>query len=132
MVLTNVVSRFAMEENGWEFRVLQWGKGEFVDICGNDTWYGFYAGYGRGTVSTIFKGRGFGILEFGNCWTHNEVEVYLNDYKISYALGNVTRKKIQFHFFPGDKLQVAEDGAIIKLHSLSITCYCKYIFLQVI
>ena len=123
-----MVSRSAMEENGWEFHVSHWDKSEFVDMCGNDTWFGFYVGYGRGsvgTVSTSFKGRGFGILKFGNCWTHNEVEVYLNNYKVSSALGNVRMKEVQFHFSPGDKLQVTEDGAIIKLHSLSITCSCK-------
>ena len=129
MALTDVASRPAMEKNGWEFRVSQWDKSEFVDTCGNATWYGFYRGYGRGSVSTNFKGSGFGILIFGNCWAQNEVEVYFNDHRISYALGNVTRKEIQFHFSPGDKLQVMEDGAIIKLHSLSITCTCKYTFL---
>ena len=129
MALTNVASRPAMEENGWEFRVSHWGKSEYVDICGNDTWYRFYGGHGRGGVSTNFKGSGIGILIFGNCWTHNEVTVYLNYYKISYAIGNVTRKEIQFHFSPGDKLEVMEEGAIIKLHSLSITCTCKYTFL---
>ena len=132
MALTNVASRAAMEKNGWEFHVSQWEKKEFVDMCGNDTWYGFYRGPGRGSVSTKFKGSGHGILIFGNCWAHNEVEVYFNYHKISNAMGNVTRKEIQFHFFPGDKLQVMEDGAIIKLHSLSITCYCKYTCLQVL
>ena len=132
MAFTNVASRPAMEENGWEFRVSQWDKSELVDICGNDTWYGYYGGDGRGSVSANFKGSGFGILIFGNCWYNNEVAVYLNNYKISYVLGNVTRKEIQFHFSPGDKLQVMEDGAIIKLHSLSITCNCKYTCLQVL
>ena len=129
MALSNVASRPAMEENGWEFRVSHWDESEYVDICGNDTWFGFFLAHGKGSVSTNFKGSGFGILKFGNCWAHNEVEVYLNNYQISYAFGNVTRKEIQFHFSPGDKLQVTEVGAIIKLHSLSITCYCKYTFL---
>ena len=132
MALNNVASRPAMEENGWEFHVSQWDKREFDDICGNDTWYGFYWGNGKGSVSANFKGSGFGILTFGNCWTHNEVEVYLNHFKISYARGNVMRKEIQFHFYPGDKLLVTEVGAIIKLHSLSITCSCKYTFLQLL
>ena len=132
MSLTNVVSRPAMEENGWEFHVSQWDKSEFVDICGNDTWYGCNRGHVTGSISTNFKGSGYGVLTFGNCWTHNEVEVYLNKHKISYAFGNVKRKEIQFHFSPGDKLQVTEDGAMIKLHSLSITCYCKYTVLQLL
>ena len=132
MALSDVTSRLQMEKNGWEFHVTQWGKSEFVDICGNDTWYGLLWGHRKGSVSTSFKGSGFGILTFGNCWTHNEVEVYLNDYKISYALGNVMRKEVQFHFSPGDILQVTEVGAIIKLHSLAITCNCKYTVLQLL
>ena len=104
MALTDMESRSAMEENGWEFHVSHWDKCEFVDICGNDTWFGFYVGHGRGSVSTSFKGSGFGILKFGNCWAHNEVVVSLNYAKIAYALGNVTSREIQFHFSRGDKL----------------------------
>ena len=130
MALTDVASRPAMEKNGWEFHVSHWNKNEFVDLCGNDTWYGFYVGHYRGSVSTNFKGSGFGILKYGNCWTRNMVEVNMNNYKISYALGNVTMKEIHFHFSPGDQLQVTEDGAIIKIHSLSLTCYCEYTILH--
>ena len=126
MDLSNVVSRQVMEESGWEFDVSHWDNHESVDICGNDTWYGFYNGRRMGSVSTNFKGSGFGILKFGNCWTRNEVAVYLNSDKIAFALGNVMNQEILFHFSPGDTLQVIEDGAIIKLHSLSINCYCKY------
>ena len=128
MDLTNMSSRSVMEKNGWKFYVSPWGQKDFIDICGNDTWYGFYRGSGKGIVSTRFEGSGIGTLNFGNCWNHNEVAVYLNNYKISYAVGGMSKKEIQFRFFPGDKLQVTEDGAIIKLHSLSITCYCKYTF----
>ena len=132
MALTNVISRHVMEENGWEFQVTHWYKSQFLDICGNDTWYGFYVGYGRGSVTTNFKASGFATLAFGNCWAHNEVAVYLNNRKIAYAFGNVKRKEVQFQFSPGDKLQITEDGAIIILHSLSITCYCKYAFLKLL
>ena len=128
MHLSNVVSRQVMEESGWKFEVSHWDKNEFVDICGNDTWYGFYNGRRMGRVSTHFKGSGFGILKFGNCWADNEVRVYLNSANIAYALGNATNQEILFHFAPGDKLQVMEDAAIIKLHSLSIKCSCKYVF----
>ena len=128
MALTNLVSRPAMEANGWEFDVSHWDNSHFLDICGNDTWYGFYIRYGKGKVSTTFKSSGFGILRFGNCWSQNEVAVYLNANKLSYASGNEMEKEIQFRFSSKDKLEIAEDGAIIKLHSLSITCYCEYIF----
>ena len=126
MGLTNVVSRQAMEESGWKFEVSHWNKNEFVDICGNDTWYGYHSGHRMGSVFANFKGYGFGILKFGNCWGHSEVEVYLNYKKIAFALGNMINQEILFHFVPGDKLQVVEDGGIIKLHALSIKCYCKY------
>ena len=119
-----------MEKNDWQFRISHWDKSEFVELCGNDTWYGFYGGLGKGSISTNFKGTGFGVLKFGNCWTDNEVAVYLNNYKIAYAFGNRKVKEVRFQFSPGDELQVTEDGAIIKLHSLSITCNCKYPFLQ--
>ena len=125
MHLSNVVSRQVMEESGWEFDVSHWDNDEHLEICGNDTWYGFYNGLRMGSVSANFKGSGFGILKFGNCWAHNEVEVYLNSYKIAFALGNVTNNEILFHFSPGDTLQVMEETAIIKLHSLSIKCYGK-------
>ena len=132
MALTNVAPRTIMEENGWNFHVSHWNKYQFIDTCGDDTWHGFYIGYRKGSISANFKGHGFGTLVFGNCWAYDEVSVYLNDYKISHAFGNVKRKEIKFHFFPGDKLQITEDGAIILLHSLSITCSCKCTFLQLL
>ena len=125
VAMTNLVSRAVMEENGWEFHISHWDQSQFLDACGNDNWYGYYAGYHIGSVSINFNETGIGTLAFGNCWSNNEVGVYLNDVKISYALGNVKRKEIQFHFMAGDKLQITEDAAIIKLHSLSITCFCK-------
>ena len=83
MVLTDILSRPVMEKNGWEFYVSHWDKREFLDICGNDTRYGFSSGHRLGSVSTRFKGSGFGILKFGNCLAHNEVGVYLNSLKIA-------------------------------------------------
>ena len=85
MDLSNVVSRHAMEKSGWKFDVSHWDKNDFVDICGNDTWYGFYNSRRMGSVSAHFKGSGFGILKFGNCWADNEVRVYLNSDKIAFA-----------------------------------------------
>ena len=121
-----------MEENGWNFHVTHWRKKTFANICGTDTWYGFYSGPGIGSVSTTFKGAGYGILRFGNCWTDNEVAVYLNNYKISSAFGKVMSKEIQFSFLPGDKLQITEDGAIVKIYSLSITCYREYMLVIIL
>ena len=128
MDLSNVVSRQIMQESGWKFDISHWDKNEYLDICDNDTWYGYNSGHRMGSVSANFKGYGFGILKFGNCWNHNEVAVYLNSKKIAYALGNATNQEILFHFAPGDLLQVMEDGSIIKLHSLSIKCYGKCMF----
>ena len=40
----------------------------------------------------------------------------------SKILSNDTKEEISFNFISGDKLELEEDGAIIKLHSLNISC----------
>ena len=94
----------------------------YEDICGNHGWFGFYAGSHAGNIYTIFKGSGTARLMYGNCWIDNEVAVYLNHNKISSAYGNETKKEISFNFIPGDALRIVEDGAIIKLRALAISC----------
>ena len=36
------------------------------------------------------------------------------------------RTEIAFQYFPGTTLSIKEVDAIVKLHSLSIICFCKY------
>ena len=128
MELSNVESRASMEENGWRFRVSHSDMSLHGDICGNTGWFGFYSGTSVGGIYAIFKGSGTASLIYGNCWTDNKVDVYLDHNKLSSAYGNQTKLETSFNFVSGDKLQIQEDGAIIKLHSLTISCGGKYVF----
>ena len=127
MGLSNVKSRSTMEENGWIFHVSHSDMLLHGDICGNNGWFGFYSGTSVGSISAIFKGSGTAKLIYGNCWSDREVAVYLNRKKISSVRGNQTQLELSFNFISGDKLQIEEDGAIIKLHSLTISCDGKYV-----
>ena len=111
-----------MEENGWIFHVLHSDMLLHGDICGNNSWFGFYAGSHAGSIYTTFKGSGTAELIYGNCWNKNEVSVYLNHKKISAAFEKETEKEITFDFISGDIMGIVEDGAIIKIHSLTILC----------
>ena len=110
-----------MEENGWIFYVSHSDMLLHGDICGSNGWFGFYSGTSVGSILAIFKGSGTAKLIYGNCWGDNEVAVYLNHNKISSTYGNVT-KEISFNFIYGNTLRIVEAGAIIKLHSLTISC----------
>ena len=120
--LSNVTSRSALEENAWVFHVSHSDMLLHGDICGNNGWFGFYSGSRVGSICVTFKGFGTARLIYGNCWSDNEVSVYLNYNKISSAYGNMTKEEIAFNFISGDTLGIVEDGAIIKLHSLTILC----------
>ena len=127
--LTNLSSRAVMEKHGWAFHVSNDVDAALDDLCGAEAWYGQYVGYYRGSVSTVFQGRGFAVLVFENCWTNNYVEVHHNSRILASAFGNGTKVEIAFQFFPGDKLEITENLAIIKLHSLSVMCRCMFVFL---
>ena len=116
-----------MEENGWIFHVSHSAMLLYGDICGNNGWFGFYSGSSVGSISAIFKGSGMAKLIYGNCWSDKAVAVYLNRKKISSVHGNQTKLEIGFHFIAGDILQIEENGAIIKVHSLTILCNGKYV-----
>ena len=116
-----------MEENGWIFHVSHSDMVLYEDICGSDGWFGFYTGSNTGSIYTTFKGSGTARLIYGNCWNKNEVYVTLNAKKISSAYGKETKKEIAFNFMSGDLIRVVEEGAIIKLHSLTISCDGRYL-----
>ena len=132
IAFSNVKSRSEMEEHSWIFHVSHSDMVFHGDRCGNNGWFGFYSGSSVGSISAYLKGSGTARLIYGNCWIDNEVAVYLNHKKISSADGYEPRKEIFFHFSPGDMLRIEEDGAIIKLHSLTISCDGKYIVSYVI
>ena len=116
-----------MEQNGWIFHVSHSDMILHEGRCGNNGWFGFYSGRSVGSISAYFKGSGTAMLIYENCWIDNEVAVYLNCKKISSADGNKTRNELSFNFTSGDTLRIEEDGAIIKLHSLTISCDGRYI-----
>ena len=120
--MSNVRSTSELVENGWIVHVSHSDMLLYGDRCGNNGWFGFYSGGSIGSIAALFKGSGTAKLIYGNCWIDNEVAVYLNHNKISSAYGNETRKEMSFNFIPGDALQIVEDGAIIKLHALAISC----------
>ena len=113
-----------MEKNGWIFNTshsdMVWGRNH----CGEGSWFGLHSGSAEGSVSTTFKGSGTATLSFGNCWTSSayKVSVVINGEIRSEAMGNVMEKEISFSFNKGDNLIIKEDGAIIKISSLDITC----------
>ena len=120
--LSNLSSTEAMEEGGWIFSVELPEHSRYAGRCGTDTWFGHTGDWGKGSVSACFKGNGNATLIFGNCWYYYEVDVYLNHRQISTAYGNETRKEVHFHFTRGDNLRLEEAGALIKFHSLHISC----------
>ena len=124
--LRNVRSISEMKENGWIFHVSHSDMQLYADRCGKNSWFGFYSGNSVGSVAAHFTGSGIASLTYGNCWMDNEVSVYLNLYKMSSAYGNETKKQISFNFTAGDTLRIVEDGAIIKLHNLTVSCDGMY------
>ena len=116
------MSRSTLEENGWTFHVSHSDMVLYGDICGNDGWFGFYTGSNTGSIYATFKGFGTARLIYGNCWNKNEVYVNLNGKKVSSAYGKEAKKEIAFSFVSGDTIQFVEEGAIIKLHSLTFSC----------
>ena len=122
--LTEVTTKEAMEQNGWRFSVSSEPNMIYDMACGSGTWYGYLSREREGEVSATFQGRGFAKLVYGNCWTDHGVDVYLDNFLISRSREN--RTEVGFQFFPGSILTIKEVNAIIKLHSLSIECFCEY------
>ena len=86
--LSNIESKLSMEENGWIFHVSHSDTALYSDRCGINGWFGFYAGSYVGKVSATFKESVTATLEYGNCWSDKEVDVYLNHENISSGYGN--------------------------------------------
>ena len=122
--LSEVSNREVMEKNGWIFNTTHSDMTKYKSRCGEGSWFGFHSNIGYGSVSTTFKGSGTATLSFGNCWTSSlyKVSVVINGEVRSEAEGNVMAKEISFSFNKGDNLIIKEDGAIIKINSLDITC----------
>ena len=118
----DITSKETMEENGWIFSVTKHKQEKYVSYCGDTSWFGHSSQWNEGSVSAKFKGNGNAKLIFGNCWSAHNVNVYLNQNQLANASGDENSKEVLFNFTGGDVLKITEDGAIIKLHSLSISC----------
>ena len=123
--ISDVSNREVMEKNGWKFNTshsdMKWQRSN----CGEGSWFGLHAGFAEGSVSTTFQGSGTATLTFGNCWTSSlyKVSVILNEELKAEAKGSELEKEVTFSFNQGDHLIIKEDGAIIKINSLIITCH---------
>ena len=112
-----------MENNGWTFDTNYDEPDDYKSSCDmQNTWYGFkYPGVG--TVTSTFTGSGTATLDYGNCHTKGDVNVYLNGELKDVASMNTPSKQITLNFSPNDVLLLSETGeTIIKLNSLSLNC----------
>ena len=116
-----------MENNGWTFSSDIRSEGisadkAILDACGSETWYG-WGGSGNGKVSATFVGSGTATLDYGNCWIHGTVNVYLNGVILATSQKKSPSQITTFTFSPSDVLSVEESGhAVIKLNSLMVKC----------
>ena len=128
--LTDLTVKANMLEGGWEFSDAlfnrKWVSPNVEDnvACGSDNSQGYFDERGQGRISANFQGRGYARLVYGNRCMDGHVEVYLNQILISKS--KQKRTEIAFQYFPGTTLSIKEVDAIVKLHSLSIICFCKY------
>ena len=128
--LTDLTVKANMLEGGWEFSDALFNREwvspneEYNVACGSDNSQGYFDERGQGRISANFQGRGYARLVYGNRCMDGHVEVYLNQILISKS--KQKRTEIAFQYFPGTTLSIKEVDAIVKLHSLSIICFCKY------
>ena len=127
--LSQVSDREVMEKNGWIFNTSNSDMVSYRKHCGEGSWFGFHSDFEEGSVSTTFKGSGVATLYLGNCWTSPvyKVSVLINGEIKFVVRRNVMQKVISFSFNKGDNLIIKEDGAIIKINTLDITCNQKEI-----
>ena len=120
--LGNLTSRPVMEANGWVFNVThsdqEWSK----ERCGHKTWFGLSSMLDVGSVSTTFKGSGNATLGFGNCWNSYKVTVSLDGEELARATGNQLEETVSFNFTKDSEIKIEEDGSIIKLNYLNVSC----------
>ena len=128
--LTDLTVKANMLQGGWEFSDALFDREwvspnvEYIVACGSDISQGHLDEGGQGRISANFQGRGYARLVYGNRCTDGHVEVYLDQILIS--ISKEKRTEIAFQYFPGTTLSIKEVDAIVKLHSLSIICFCKY------
>ena len=125
-MVTNLSGKKVMKDNGWIFDVDISMDENWKEQCGSNTWYGYSQDHKVGSVSTVLRTTGNGILYFGNCYLNHAglVKVYLNGNLISTAKNteseNTIKKKLTINFKRWDILNITEERGIIKLHSFEV------------
>ena len=120
--LTDLTNRDVMEANGWTLEdFTDVGHGYRNDNCGTDTFWGWGSSNIKGTAKAILKGSGTAKLDFGNCYSRDNVNVYLNDILLETAT-SFTSLSVTFAYSDGDVLTINEGNAIMQLHSLEFLC----------
>ena len=92
-----------------------------LDVSKNcKNWFGWIHP-GACSISTILNGYGRAELDFENCHTDGKVQAYIDGKEIGSASSCDGRKRVQFEFVHGSKLEIIEDPmAIIQFNSLKI------------
>ena len=119
-----------MESNGWVFDVSDSMGEQYLEACGEATWYGWARAESVGSIEIVLEGHGMATLNFGNCFGKpGEVKVLLNDDLVGSANEDVKNHILEFPFSNGDKLKISEEHGIIKINSFEIKCSGKYYFI---
>ena len=90
----------------------------WYEPCGNGKdWFGSGFSSKIGSIKTVLNGCGWGVLDFGNCYTR----------KIDHAWGNTPSRIIEFSFKDGDVLEIREPvAAIMKFNKFyTLKCGCQ-------
>ena len=106
---------------------------KYYRTCGNNgmDWYGYCDGYNcgsnkrnLGSIETTLSGCGTAKLDYGNCYEHGEVRVYLDGNQIDVAYPHTPNKIVEFEFKEGSKLKITEgedgDNCMMKFSSFNV------------
>ena len=123
-----------MVSHGWVFDMEYDGSvesGRYRNVgdkgCDSTTnWYGWSGGSSDGTLSAVLYGNGEVNMDFGNCWNRGNVKVYLDSVLLATSPKEIKSVVKSFSFTHGSLLEIKEeDGAVITLNSISISCFGK-------
>ena len=123
-----------MQNAGWTLGVEYWqntNTGNVGNQCRRGTnWFGWSPSSTVGTVSVTLQGNGEASLDFGNCWNHGEVNVYLNENIVATAPIKTFSKKVSFNFNNGDILKLRDEGwgSVITINDIIFRCSSGKIF----
>ena len=96
-------------------------------LCRYSTWYGFGSPSGEaGVISKVMHGYGNAILDFGNCGSNGEVNVYLDNVLIATAEAYTRSKIAKFEFADSQILRLQHtpnSNAIISFNTFHGTMF---------